>query len=169
MSLWVDDLSLGEAQVLGVDEYLDLALIRLRDDQVSRGRLTALRLGNSDTVGAGQDVFVLGYPQGYSGPPSLARGVVSRSYTETMVDGRDVTVIQTDAAVNAGNSGGPLLDRSGAVMGVIFAREADGSAGIALRDVLQRLEKGTRPLGRGPQNAGPDPGADSGPHSLSDR
>ena len=153
VSLWVDGLSLGEAQALGVDEYLDLALIRLRDDQVSRGRLTALRLGNSDTVGAGQDVFVLGYPQGYSGPPSLARGVVSRSYTETMDNGEDVTVIQTDAAVNAGNSGGPLLDRSGAVMGVIFAREVDGATGIAyatssndLRRVLRDLSEGSTRL-----------------------
>ena len=105
VNLWIDDLDLGSAQVLGVDEYLDLALIRLRDDQVSRGRLTALRLGTSDSVATGQDVFVLGYPKGYTGPPTLTRGVVSRSFAETMSNGYDVTVIQTDAAVNSGNSG----------------------------------------------------------------
>ena len=153
VSLWIDSLSLGSAQVLGVDEYLDLALVRLRADQVSQGQLTALRLGNSDKVGAGQDIFIIGYPLGYSGPPSLSRGVVSRSYTETMANGADITVIQTDAAVNSGNSGGPLLDRSGTVMGVIFGGELDGSSGIAyatssndLIRVLSSLAEGRKEL-----------------------
>ena len=74
VNLWINDTALGAAQVLGVNEYLDLALIRLRNDQVSRGRLSAFQLGDSGKVMTGQDVFILGYPLGYTGPPTLARG-----------------------------------------------------------------------------------------------
>ena len=163
VELWVGDVSLGAAQVLGVDEYLDLALIRLRNDQVSSGRLTALGLGNSNSVSTGQDVFVLGYPKGYSGPPTLTRGVVSRSYTVTMSNGEDATVIQTDAAVNSGNSGGPLLDRKGVVMGVIFAREVEGATGIGYATSANDLNRALSDLAAGRKNLKPTPSPTPGP------
>ena len=163
VELWVDDTSLGSAQVLGVDEYLDLALIRLRTDQVTKGRLTALKPGNSDSVSTGQDVFVLGFPKGYPGPPTLTRGVVSRSYSDTMTNGEDVTVIQTDAAVNSGNSGGPLLDRKGVVLGVIFAREVDGATGIAYATSVNDLTRVLTDLSAGNSTRAPTPSPTPGP------
>ena len=163
VSLWADDLSLGAAEVLGVDEYLDLALIRLRADQVSRGELTSLAFGGSGVVSAGQDVFVLGYPKGYSGPPTLTRGVVSRYYTETLSNGDDATVIQTDAAVNSGNSGGPLLDRAGRVIGVIFAREVDGATGIAYATSSRDLQRVLGALSQRRSKLAPTPSPTPGP------
>ena len=151
VNLWANDLDLGSAQVLGVNEYYDLALIRLRADQLSRGRLRSLRLADSNRIGTGQDIFALGYPLGYSGPPTLTRGVVSRFYTDTMPNGSDVTTIQTDASVSPGNSGGPLLNRSGTVLGVVFAKETEGSEGIGyavsandLKRILPGLAEGTK-------------------------
>ena len=103
---------------MGQDEYLDLALIRL---QGGRGGFPAITLGNSSRVSAGQDVLALGFQLGsdLGDSPTVTRGIVSAMRT----DATGAVWIQTDAPINPGSSGGPLLDQRGHVVGVVTSRQ----------------------------------------------
>lgn len=135
------------ASVLGVDAADDLALVKVDASEVSH--VTPLTLGDSDSVQPGHMAIALGSPYGLEG--TITVGVVSgldRSLTGD--DGRPVTgVIQTDAALNPGNSGGPLLNSDGEVIGVNTAVESQSADGLGFavpintaKDVLPRLQEG---------------------------
>jgi len=105
-----------EFEVVGRDPLSDLAVIR-----VAGAELEAVSLGDADRLRVGQLVVALGNPMGLAG--SVTAGVVSalgRSFTTS--NGRDArmveNVIQTDAALNPGNSGGALVDGRGRMVGV---------------------------------------------------
>lgn len=114
----LSDGSKYRAVLVGVDEDTDLAVLAI---PVAVGMLEPLELGSSADLQVGQKVFSIGTPFGLD--QSLTVGVVSalnrgiRAMNGKLIDG----VVQTDAAINPGSSGGPLLDSSGAVIGVSTA------------------------------------------------
>ena len=105
------------AEIVGVDKVYDLALLHVSG---AKDELKPLTLGSSKDVQVGETVVAIGNPYGYD--RSATAGIVSavgRSISSP--DGSDIQIpgaIQTDAAINHGNSGGPLLDSSGDVIGI---------------------------------------------------
>jgi len=99
-----------KAKVLGADKSSDIAVLKIdaRD-------LPSVRIGNSDELGVGDYVLAIGEPFGLE--ETATAGIVSAKGRSLPGDGY-VPFIQTDAAVNPGNSGGPLFDASGAVVGI---------------------------------------------------
>ncbi len=106
-----------KGSVIGGDEETDVAIVKVED-----GTLPAAEFGDSDALRVGQPVLAIGNPLGLAGGPTVTSGVVSslrRSLRRQYGDG--LKVIQTDAAVNPGNSGGPLVDLQGRVVAITTA------------------------------------------------
>jgi len=105
------------AKVIGTDPYTDLAVIKV---DVNPSLLHPLPIGNSSTLRVGDQVAAIGNPFGLSG--SMTSGIVSQLGRLLSTPGTASfsipDVIQTDAAVNPGNSGGPLLNMKGQVIGI---------------------------------------------------
>jgi S1-C subfamily serine protease len=129
----------GDAQVLGVDPDTDLALLRangVRD-------LHYAALGNSKTLRRGQLVIAIGNPLGFES--TVTAGVVSAlGRSIRSVSGRTIEdVIQTDAALNPGNSGGPLVSSHAEVVGIISGAQgicfavASNTAQFVLSEIIR--------------------------------
>ncbi|NDJ77427.1 MAG: PDZ domain-containing protein [Chloroflexi bacterium] len=127
----------AEAEVVGLDDYSDLAVIRVPTDGP---QLVPVILGDSNDLGVGQRVIAIDNPFGLDN--SMTVGIVSglgRSLPSAQLldptydDYNNPSIIQIDAAVNPGNSGGPLLDSYGRVIGINTAirTENGGFQGIA--------------------------------------
>lgn len=101
-----------EAKIVGTDEETDLAVIK-----IEKTGLPKAEFADSDSIKVGQFAMAVGNPLGLQS--SITCGVISavnREVTDT--DGKTYTLIQTDAAINSGNSGGALVDSEGKVIGV---------------------------------------------------
>ena len=123
----LQDNTLLRATLLAQADQIDIALLEVKPD----APLTSVHFGNSDAVRVGDQVLAIGNPLGLGG--SVTQGIVSalnRDIRDTPFD----DFIQTDAAINHGNSGGPLFDAEGNVIGMntaIFSPEAtSGSIGL---------------------------------------
>jgi putative serine protease PepD len=115
------------ARVVKADEEADLAWLQIDGAQ----GLPVVRLGGPAAVRPGEDVVAIGNALNLDGPPSVTRGVVSavgRS-TAALTD-----VIQTDAAISSGSSGGALVDRSGTVVG-ITTEALVGDPSVSVEDI----------------------------------
>jgi S1-C subfamily serine protease len=128
------------AKLVGRDPNNDVAVIRIA---VPREKLTPLRLGDSAQLLVGQMAIAIGNPFGLD--RTLTRGVVSAVGRDLKLDtGRQVrNMIQTDAAINQGNSGGPLLNSRGEVIGInsfIFT-PSGGSVGIGFAVPINTVKK----------------------------
>ena len=132
------DQSKYTAKVLVRDRTDDLALIQI--DPKGK-KLPFLRLGDSDALQVGQKVLAIGNPFGFDG--TLTTGVVSSLRREIQSENsRMEGLIQTDAAINSGNSGGPLLDSQGNVIGINTAIYAPsgGNVGIGFAMPINRAK-----------------------------
>jgi serine protease Do len=114
-----------EAEIVGMDEATDLALLRIEAD----GDLPHVDLGDSDEIRVGEDVMAVGNPFGLGG--TVTKGIVSAK-GRMIAAGPYADFIQTDAAINKGNSGGPLFNMEGEVVGVNSAiySPTGGSVGV---------------------------------------
>jgi serine protease Do len=148
------------AKVVGKDVLTDSALLQLTE--MPEQALTEAKFGDSDQLGPGDWVMAIGSPLGFTNTVTV--GVVSAvgrtDFALRPVPGRDLPMIQTDAAINRGNSGGPLLNVRGEVIGVNTAIVSDqrgigGNIGIgfavpinAVREILTSLRTGKVVRGR---------------------
>ena len=117
-----------DAKVLGKDEYLDLAVLRMDKSKV---RMVAT-LGKSEKMNLGDTVFTVGSPMGEDYRGSVTSGIlsgkdrmVSVNVSNTVSNDWVMRVLQIDASINPGNSGGPLLNSNGEVIGICSMKLVD--------------------------------------------
>ena len=155
-----------QAEVLGVDAATDLALLDLRGVI----EFEPVALGDSDTVSVGEEVIAMGYPLGGNdillGSASVTSGILSAKRTSRL----GIDLLQTDAAVNPGSSGGPLFDRDGQVVGVNTLKVFESKDGrpvegiglaVAINEVRDRLDL----LARGGDVIPPNPTQGTADHA----
>ena len=106
----VNDTVTHAGVVLGVDSVRDLAVVR-----ICCGSFRKLSFGNASALDPGTEVVNIGYVLGIQGPASITKGIVSAVRYASRYE---AWVIQTDASLNPGNSGGPMLSSSGEVLGI---------------------------------------------------
>ncbi len=111
-----------DAELVGVDKVYDIAVLK-----VNYRNITPLKLGNSDAVRVGEFVVAIGDPTGRELASTPTFGIISATARDVNIDGQSNTYLQTDAAVNPGNSGGPLLNMKGEVIGVVSAKTITAS------------------------------------------
>ncbi|MDD5018412.1 MAG: trypsin-like peptidase domain-containing protein [Eubacteriales bacterium] len=104
-----------DAEVLFADESMDLAIIK-----IDASGLTAANLGDSDDVSVGEVAIAIGNPLGLEYTRSMTAGIISALDRSILISDTQIAenLIQTDAAINSGNSGGPLLNLDGQVVGI---------------------------------------------------
>jgi S1-C subfamily serine protease len=159
------------AEVVKVDEVADLALIRISEIPAY---VPEIKLGNLAALEVGADVHAIGHPTGETW--SYTGGIVSqirRNYEWDAGEGirHQATVIQTQTPISPGNSGGPLLDDAGAIVGINSFTRADAenlNFAVSVDDVRamiardgSRLAQGTK---QAPQAKGGGSGKGSGPN-----
>lgn len=102
------------AQVIGTDAETDLAIIKIEPNE----ELTVATLGDSSNVEVGETAIAIGNPMGVEFFGSVTQGIVSAVNRTVEIDSRTMNLIQTDAAINSGNSGGALINSKGEVIGI---------------------------------------------------
>ena len=147
--------------LLGTDTYMDIAVLRMDASNV----LKVATIGTSENIRIGNTVFTVGSPMGLNYAGTVTKGILSgenRLIETTSSNGLTnenyiVRVVQTDAAISPGNSGGPLVDLSGTVIGITslkLVNEKVEGMGFALPmedvmnyvDTLEKKETIKRPL-----------------------
>ena len=131
MTITFADDSAVAAEIQGTDTSTDLAVVKVAMSDVDSSTLSAIAvatLGDSDSLSVGESAVVIGNALGYG--QSVTTGVISALNREVQLEAEDGTaitneLIQTDAAVNPGNSGGALLNMKGEVVGIVSAKYSD--------------------------------------------
>ena len=101
------------AQIIGSDEITDLAVLYIETED-----LIPAQFGDSEALRVGDTVVAIGDPLGVEFRGTYTDGIVSAINRNVSIDGRNMTLIQTNAALNSGNSGGPLINCYGQVIGI---------------------------------------------------
>ncbi|MBQ6381869.1 MAG: trypsin-like peptidase domain-containing protein [Clostridia bacterium] len=104
------------AKLVGTDEKTDIAVLK-----IDAGDLTPVTYGDSSAVAVGEQIIVVGNPLGSLGG-SVTSGIISATDREIEVENMTMTLLQIDAAVNPGNSGGALFNLNGELIGVVNAK-----------------------------------------------
>ena len=154
------DGSTMSAEVVGRDPSVDLSVLKVDGEN-----LPVLELGDSDAAQVGDEVLAIGNALALEGGLSVTQGIISGTNRTIEPEGAAALVgmLQTDAAITPGNSGGPLIDASGRVIGVNTAIDVRGqNVGFAIpisraKPVIADLQAGRRPafLGVSPQTVTP--------------
>ena len=124
---FIDD-AIVEATIKGTDSIADLAILAVPLDTITPETLSKIRvatLGDSEAVRLGEMAIAIGNALGYG--QSVTVGYISAKDRTVSVDGNKMVLLQTDAAINGGNSGGPLFNTKGEVIGINSVKYADTS------------------------------------------
>ena len=115
-----------DATLVGGEEENDIAVLK-----INANGLTPVIIGNSDNVQVGEQVVAIGNPLGEL-TYSMTQGIISaKDRSITMENGEVMNMLQTDTAINSGNSGGPLFDMYGQVIGITSAKLSGSSSSSA--------------------------------------
>ncbi len=110
------------AKLIGYSEENDLAILKIEGNNYP-----AVSMGNSDAVKVGDTAIVIGNPNGALGAWTVTEGIISAVDRPGTINGTRHYMLQTDAAINGGNSGGPLCNDRGEVIGVVTQIMLDGN------------------------------------------
>lgn len=113
VSVLMSDEKSYDAEIIGYDTDCDLAVLKIDAEG-----LTAAELGDSDSLRIGESVIAIGNPLGFELMNTVTKGIVSGKNRQITINDKSMNLIQTDAAINSGNSGGPLIDMNGKVIGI---------------------------------------------------
>ena len=102
-----------DAEVIGYDTDCDLAVLKIKAKD-----LVAAEFGNSDDLKLGESVIAIGNPLGFELMDTVTSGIISGINRQIDINDKAMTLLQTDAAINSGNSGGPLINKYGQVIGI---------------------------------------------------
>ena len=122
ITVTLHDDSTYTATVVGSDQQSDIALLK-----IDATGLTPAVLGDSDSVHVGEVVIAVGNPMGTLGG-TVTDGIVSALNRDISVEGNEMTLLQTDAAISPGNSGGGLFNTNGELIGIVNAKYSDEDA-----------------------------------------
>ncbi|MDE6775216.1 MAG: trypsin-like peptidase domain-containing protein [Ruminococcus sp.] len=127
VAVLLNDNNRYDAEIIGYDTDCDLAVLKID----AKG-LTAAEFGNSDVLKLGEDVTAIGNPLGFDLMNTVTRGIVSGLNRNITINEKSMNLIQTDAAINSGNSGGPLINKYGQVIGINSSKMSSsyGSASV---------------------------------------
>ena len=115
-----------DATLVGGEQENDIAVLR-----VEQGNLQTVTLGDSDALNVGQEVYAIGNPLGELTFTFTGGYVSAKDRSVTMSDGTVMNMLQTDTAINSGNSGGPLFNEYGEVIGIVSAKLSSSSSSEA--------------------------------------
>ena len=119
-----------DATIVGTDEMNDVALLK-----IDATGLQAVTVGDSDQIEVGEEVIAIGNPLGEL-TFTMTAGVVSALDREINTDGKPINMLQTDVAINYGNSGDPLFDMDGNVIGITSAKySGETSSGASIEGI----------------------------------
>lgn len=110
-----------EAELIAADTEADLAVLK-----IDASGLTAAEFGDSSELVVGETAIAIGNPLGFELSGSVTCGIISALNREITIDDRTMTLLQTDAAINSGNSGGPLVNSYGQVIGINSVKMSSG-------------------------------------------
>ena len=110
------------AELVGADEELDIALIKIDPADT---KLTVAVMGDSSQLKVGDKSVIIGNPLGTLGG-SVTEGIISALDRSIVVEGKTMNLMQTDAAINAGNSGGGMFNGQGELVGIVVAKNYSG-------------------------------------------
>lgn len=125
---FINDKTIDTAYVKGTNSTSDIAVVGIPIDDLDDDTLNAIKvatLGSSDDLSEGDQVVAIGNALGYG--QSVTVGYVSAKNRTITINNNDMVVIQTDAAINGGNSGGALINMKGEVIGINVAKSSSSS------------------------------------------
>ena len=127
VSVQLSDGTSLDAEIVGTDEQTDLAVIKV----TPKSDLTAAEFGDSDELEPGEYAYAIGSPGGVQFANTITGGRISAINRDLTVNDRVMTLIQTDASINNGNSGGALINKYGQVVGITSAKLSGNAFGSA--------------------------------------
>ena len=134
-----------KANILNYDEYTDIAILTIEDSL----RLKELSIGNSDSINTNDKIYVVGTPIDIKNINTINEGIISFIDKEITIitthGSSNLEAIEVSVEVDYGNSGGPLLNKTGKAIGMMFIKEGDKDIGYALpinfvMDIVEKLE-----------------------------